>query len=221
MSGAGHSALMDGVYRRQRHIYDATRKYFLFGRDGLIAALAPAPGQAVLEIGCGTGRNLVLAARAYPQARFCGVDISREMLATARAKIDRAGLGARIALAEADATRFAPEALFGRARFDRVFFSYTLSMVPDWPAALDRALAATAPEGRLNIVDFGQQERLPRLLRAGLARWLGLFHVHPQPDLAATVAARAEAAGRPCRFAPLHRGYAWSLSVGPVGASAP
>ena len=218
MSGAGHSALMDGVYRRQRHIYDATRKYFLFGRDGLIAALAPAPGQAVLEIGCGTGRNLVLAARAYPQARFCGVDISREMLATARANIDRAGLGARIALAEADATRFDPEALFGCAGFDRVFFSYTLSMVPDWPAAFDRALAATAPEGRLNIVDFGQQERLPRLLRAGLARWLGLFHVHPQADLARIVAARAKASDRPCRFAPLYRGYAWSLTVGPVGA---
>ena len=31
-----HAALMDTVYRGQRHIYDATRKYFLFGRDRLI-----------------------------------------------------------------------------------------------------------------------------------------------------------------------------------------
>ena len=49
--------------RRQRHIYDGTRRYYLLGRDRLIADLAPAPGASVLEIGCGTGRNLVLAAR--------------------------------------------------------------------------------------------------------------------------------------------------------------
>ena len=32
--------LMDRMYRRQRHIYDATRKFYLLGRDGAIAALA-------------------------------------------------------------------------------------------------------------------------------------------------------------------------------------
>ena len=36
-----HAALMDRVYRRQRHIYDATRKFYLLGRDPLIERLAP------------------------------------------------------------------------------------------------------------------------------------------------------------------------------------
>lgn len=35
------AALMDAIYRRQRHIYDASRKFYLLGRDGLIADLDP------------------------------------------------------------------------------------------------------------------------------------------------------------------------------------
>ena len=66
---ADASTLMDRMYRHQRHIYDLTRKFYLLGRDRLIAALDPAAGD-VLEIGCGTGRNLILAARRYPNARF-------------------------------------------------------------------------------------------------------------------------------------------------------
>ena len=67
---------MNRMYRRQRHIYDGTRRYYLLGRDQLISGLKPAPGASVLEIGCGTGRNLVLAARLHPDAQFFGLDVS-------------------------------------------------------------------------------------------------------------------------------------------------
>ena len=50
---------MNRMYRWQRHIYDGTRRYYLLGRDRLIANLRPDAGTTVLEIGCGTGRNLV------------------------------------------------------------------------------------------------------------------------------------------------------------------
>ena len=53
-----HAALMDKVYRRQRYFYDLTRRYYLFGRDKMIRELALAPGDAVVEVGCGTARNL-------------------------------------------------------------------------------------------------------------------------------------------------------------------
>ena len=103
--------LMDRMYRRQRHIYDLTRKFYLLGRDGAIASLKPGPGETVLEIGCGTGRNLVAVARRFPQAKVFGLDVSSEMLASARAAIRRAGLEERIALAQGDATDFDPQAL--------------------------------------------------------------------------------------------------------------
>ncbi len=171
----GHAALMDGVYRWQRHIYDATRKYYLLGRDRMIAGLDVPPGGAVLELGCGTGRNLLLAARRYPRARFYGLDISAEMLATADATLSRRALRDRVALARADATRFDAQALFGRAAFDRIFVSYALSMIPGWERAVDAALAALSPGGSLHVVDFGQQERLPGWFAAMLRAWLARF----------------------------------------------
>ncbi|MEM1399934.1 MAG: methyltransferase domain-containing protein, partial [Pseudomonadota bacterium] len=127
--GAGHGALMDSIYRYQRHIYDASRKYFLLGRDELIDALQLAPGQSALEVGCGTGRNLILAARHYPDAEFFGFDISNEMLVTAKGNIEKAGLADRITLRQADATDFSASDLFGRS-MDCVFYSYTISMIP-------------------------------------------------------------------------------------------
>ena len=59
------AGLMDRMYRFQRHIYDATRKFYLLGRDGLVDRLQPPMDGSVLEIGCGTGRNLIRIARAF------------------------------------------------------------------------------------------------------------------------------------------------------------
>jgi S-adenosylmethionine-diacylgycerolhomoserine-N-methlytransferase len=138
--GSGnHATLMDEIYRTQRHIYDLTRKYYLFGRDELIAQLDVPTGGHVLEVGCGTGRNLIKAARAYPHARFHGIDISEKMLKHARRNIDRAGLSNRITLCQGDATCFDASALFGCGNFDRVFFSYALSMIPPWEKAIAHA----------------------------------------------------------------------------------
>jgi S-adenosylmethionine-diacylgycerolhomoserine-N-methlytransferase len=191
MSELTAADLMDRMYRRQRHIYDATRKYYLLGRDRLISRLNPRPEARILEIGCGTGRNLILAARRYPTARLHGVDVSTEMLAFAERAVARAGLSARVSVAHADAAALVPSDLFGTAAFERVFISYTLSMIPNWPAVLDRAIDALAPGGELHIVDFGGQERLPRAFRWLLRRWLALFDVTPCEALASELAARA------------------------------
>ena len=163
----------------------------------------------LLEVGCGTGRNLVCAARRHPQAEFFGVDISHEMLATARRAAARAGMGDRIRLASGDATRFHPYAVFGFSRFDRIFMSYTLSMIPDWQAALAQAACNLAPGGSLHIVDFGQQERLPRWFRALLQGWLARFHVTPRRDLDAALRVLAEKLNADLEFRSLYRGYAW------------
>ena len=203
---AAHGELMDRVYRTQRHIYDLTRKYYLLGRDGLIAELAPPRGGSVLEIGCGTGRNLVAVGKAWPEAQLFGVDISDAMLATARTSLGRAGIDAK--LARGDACDFDPQALFGRASFDRVFISYTLSMIPDWKAALVHAARCVAPGGRLEVVDFGQQDRLPRVWRRTLFGWLAQFHVAPRAELAPMIAGLAREMGSAGHCRSLYRGYA-------------
>lgn len=196
------------MYRRQRHIYDATRKFYLLGRDDLIAALAPPAGGSVLEVGCGTGRNLIKMARLYPQARFYGLDISHEMLVTARASIARAGLADRIVLAQADATNFDPQALFGRAVFDRVAISYALSMIPPWRDVLRHAAQIVAPGGVLHVVDFGDQAGLPIAFKRILDRWLALFHVTPRLTLAHDVSALGQELQMKASSRPRFRGYA-------------
>ena len=198
-----HAALMDRTYRRQRRIYDLTRAWYLLGRDHLIARLNPPRGGAVLEIACGTGRNLDLIGRRHPTVRLHGLDISQEMLASAGAKLRR-----RAWLARADACAFDARALFDEPGFDRVVLSYSLSMIPDWRAALAAAWAATAPGGELHLVDFGSQRRLPRWFRRGLRAWLARFHVSPRDDLAAEAARLAEAHGATCRWESLYRDYA-------------
>ncbi|WEJ99238.1 MAG: class I SAM-dependent methyltransferase [Candidatus Sphingomonas phytovorans] len=209
----GHAGHMDAIYRTQRHFYDLTRKYYLLGRDRLIRELAPPPGGSVIEIGCGTGRNLIVAARAWPDARFYGIDISEAMLETARKNVAKAGLADRIVFAQGDATAFDAQTLFGVAQFDRVFQSYTLSMIPDWQGALREGAGKLAPGGRLGIVDFGQQEGLPRAFRKLLLAWLAKFDVSPRAELRSAVQTVAAAHGLSWTFQPLYRGYAWSAAL--------
>lgn len=178
-----HGALMDKIYRNQRYIYDATRKYYLLGRDRMIDSLDVPDNGTVLEVACGTGRNLIKVGQSYPTARLFGLDISNQMLVTARSNLKRAGMAERVQLAEADACAFNAKPLFGIERFDRIFLSYSLSMIPDWQAALHQAAGYVAPGGQLAVVDFGQQSGLPRWFRNSLLAWLDKFHVSPRANL--------------------------------------
>ncbi len=202
-----HSELMDGIYRYQRHIYDATRKYYLLGRDQMIKNLCPPKDGSVLEIGCGTGRNLVAVGQAYKDAKLYGFDISAEMLASARNSTSKWLPGRKVKLALGDATRFDPMELFGRSTFDRVFISYSLSMIPGWENALERAFRALAPGGQLHIVDFGNQQGLPSLFRIVLQKWLALFHVTPRENMEAVLSTLANRHQARLAFRPLFRGY--------------
>lgn len=201
--------LMDAVYRNQRHFYDLTRKYYLLGRDRLVDRLDVRGGDTVLELGCGTGRNLITAARRYPEARFFGVDISEQMLATARANVARAGLSDRITLAKGDASDPRASSGLGPAVFDRVIYSYTLSMIPVWREALATGTAVLAPNGRLSVVDFGQQDCLPSAFKRLLFAWLDKFHVSPRADLEAELERLAHGNDAHLAAEHLYRGYAF------------
>ncbi|GLQ37346.1 O-methyltransferase [Rhizobium albus] len=205
---AEHAVLMDSVYRYQRHIYDLTRKYFLLGRDQMLDALAVPTGGIVLELGCGTGRNLLAAAKRYPDARYYGIDVSPQMLETARGNIDRAAHARKIIVAEGDATNFDCQALFGFDKADRVFISYAVSMIPSWQQAIAAALKATKPGGSVHIVDFGQQVELPPAFRRLLTAWLERFHVTPRADLFEVAKLVAASDGAQVENRSLFRDYA-------------
>ncbi len=181
---------MDRIYRWQRPIYDLTRKYYLLGRDRLVDELDCRPGMAVLEIGCGTGRNLALVRRRWTGTRLHGLDISAEMLREARRKLGHTGT-----LALGDATAFDTVQLFGRSGFERVMLSYAISMIPEWEAALHQAASTLSPGGSLHVVDFGDCAGLPRPLRALLKGWLSRFHVSPRLDLGEVAARVADELG--------------------------
>ncbi|MEJ6394259.1 class I SAM-dependent methyltransferase [Gymnodinialimonas sp. 2305UL16-5] len=195
-----HGALMDQVYRRQRLIYDVTRKYYLLGRDHALRQIRPGPNAHVLEIACGTGRNLDQIDARHPGRHLYGLDISSQMLRSAEAK-----LGDRAKLALGDAYDFDPVAMFDQPQFDRILMSYCISMIPDWESAIAEALNHLAPGGQLHIVDFGDQSRLPRWFDRRLRTWLDQFHVTPRDSLPAFLAQQDKA---DFTHRPLLRSYA-------------
>lgn len=208
--GHDHAERMDSVYRYQRYIYDFTRKYYLLGRDSLIRDLALNPGDRVVEIGCGTGRNLVKMAARYPNVAFYGLDASGEMLKTAERTIARAGLSGRIRLAQGFAEDLSP-AMFGLSdHFTDALFSYSLSMIPDWKQALRRA-CATVGEGRVHIVDFGDLEGLGPVAAYSLKVWLRLFHVTPRSEILQKIESVGSSGelSTHMRILPAHYAFIW------------
>jgi S-adenosylmethionine-diacylgycerolhomoserine-N-methlytransferase len=168
---------MDRMYRYQRYIYDLTRKYYLLGRDRLLNELDAKPGETVLEVGCGTGRNLAILAKRCPEANFYGLDASSKMLETARMKLDKAGI-ANVRLEKSLAEEFD----FGQS-FDKIFFSYSISMISTWRESIDNALRNLKPDGTLYMVDFFDQAGQPEAFQHFLKWWLAHFEVHYRPEL--------------------------------------
>lgn len=198
---------MDQHYRYQRFIYDLTRRYFLLGRRQLIADLKPDPGESVLELGCGTGWNLVRVARRYSQAEIFGVDISGSMLSTARSSIRRAGLTQRIHLAPADATTFSGADTFAKSQFDRIFISFALSMIGSWEVVVAKSVQQLAPGGSLHIVDFGPCDRFPAAARRGFFAFLQHYEVTPRSGLMVLCQRLAHEYELELQFEILHRSY--------------
>lgn len=164
------------MYRLQRYFYDFTRKYYLLGRDRLLNEMTVNDGDHVLEAGCGTARNLIILARRYPNAHFYGLDASAAMLETAKKKADAAGVK-NITFKTALADNFSFDETFGlSSKFDTIFFSYSISMIPPWRESINNAVANLSDKGTLYIVDFYDQAEL-YIFAPMLKWWLSKFHV--------------------------------------------
>lgn len=174
---------MDRMYRYQRYFYDLTRKYYLLGRDKLISQMNVQTGENVLEVGCGTGRNLAILAKKYPNANFFGLDASSVMIEESQKKVDKYSLK-NVQLQIALADDFTYQTNFNLDKpFDTIYFSYSISMIPPWKESIANALNNLRSGGSFYIVDFYDQKDLPRWFEKMLQGWLKQFHVQFWGDL--------------------------------------
>lgn len=173
---AAHRAFLNRYYAVSRPFYDATRKYYLLGRDATIRNLVSDLGwERLVEIGPGTGRNLTLLHRDRADAVLGGIEASDEMLAHAKARCPWATL-------EHGFAEDAPvQALLGDPPH-RVLFSYCLSMVGDPKRAIANARRSLAVGGQVVVVDFGDLTGLPAIVARSFRSYLSAFHVQPLGD---------------------------------------
>jgi len=167
---------LTAYYRWHAWIYDITRWTFLFGRREIIrqAACRMARPARILEIGCGTGSNLVELAERFPAASVTGLDLSKDMLDRARAKVER--FGSRVVLLHRPYD--APVANGGK--FDLIVLSYALSMInPGYDEVLRMCQADLSATGVIAIVDFHQSRS------AWFRRWMGVNHVRMEGQILA------------------------------------
>ena len=158
-----------GAWAEVRELLE--RQLVALGRRGL-AALAPHPGESVLDIGCGGGETALDLVRAVaPDGTVVGIDLSAAVLAFAQ----RAAQGCeRVRFVQADAEVFP----FEPASFDAAFSRLGVMFFADPAAAFINIRRSLRPKGRLAFVCWRALEENPLdilPLRAASA------HLPPQP----------------------------------------
>jgi ubiquinone/menaquinone biosynthesis C-methylase UbiE len=182
-------------YDRIARFYSTLEPLYLIfppARRRAVAALGLKPGDTVLEIGAGTGRNFPYLVKAVgPSGTVIGVDASQGMLAEAGKLIERHGWS-DVQLLHQDATQLKVD-----RDLDGVLFSLSYSVLPEPRPALAWAWERLRPSSRVVVMDMGlTQGGLYRLL-APIARLLIKFapgdaYSDPWGDLASYGAVKTE-----------------------------
>lgn len=144
-------SVMEKYYKFHSVIYDATRWSILFGRKEIFKYL-DIPNSTdfkVLEVGVGTGANIVLMKQRFPNISITALDISEIMLEKAKSKLQSYDNISFIADA------FSTNAFQATEKFDLILFSYSLSMFAEnWSTAIEDANALLKNNGSIAVVDF-------------------------------------------------------------------
>ena len=172
-------------------------RYYLLGRDRLIAELGAQPGQSDARHRLRHRPQSRADRPALPAARLFGLDAAQPMLEIAARKLERAAVRATTGPRRGRGARSRRRCSAHAGGFDHITISYCLSMVDDPERAVRAAVRHLAPGGTLHIVDFGDMAGLPGWFRGAMAAWLAKFHVRYRPEVAATLACVGEHRRRP------------------------
>lgn len=148
--GTSHAERLESFYGPQAAAYDRFRERLLRGRRELYQSIPFTPGARWLDLGGGTAANLEnLGPRLAELSRVYVVDLSPSLLAVARERVQARGWTS-VELVRGDATQVEPPG----GPVDVVTCSYSLTMMPDWFAAIDHAWDLLRPGGVIGVVDF-------------------------------------------------------------------
>jgi S-adenosylmethionine-diacylgycerolhomoserine-N-methlytransferase len=162
---------MSGYYAWQSRIYDATRWTFLFGRDAILDQLQLNAGDTVIEVGCGTGRNLQgILKRIGTTGEIFAVDCAAPMLARCAERIGKERWN-NVHLVDRE---YGGKSVTGGAA-DVVLMSYSLSMIPEWESVIECARRELRPGGKIGVVDFCVDGR--SAVSRAFDRWMTRNHV--------------------------------------------
>ncbi|MBI1940906.1 MAG: methyltransferase domain-containing protein [Acidobacteria bacterium] len=126
-------------------------------------------GETVLDIGCGAGMDLLVAARRVgPAGRAIGVDMTDAMIERARASAAAAGL-TQVEVRKGDATTLPVE----DSSVDVVISNGVLNLVPEKAAAFAEIVRVLKPAGRLQLADIVVDEELGEDERRNIDLWTG------------------------------------------------
>jgi arsenite methyltransferase len=128
-----------------------------------------APGERVLDLGSGAGADSLVAAQMVgPEGRVTGIDMTPEMIATARAAADEMGV-TNVEFVEGEAERLP----FGDGSFDVVISNGVIDLVPDKDAVFSELFRVLAPGGRLQVADVTIQKPVSEEGRRKIDLWTG------------------------------------------------
>ena len=133
-------------------------------------ALGPlAPGERVLDLGCGAGTDSLVAAQMIgPQGRVSGLDMIPEMLAKARsAAAEMGATSVELLEGEAESLPFADEA------FDVVLSNGVIDLIPDKDAVFAEIHRVLAGGGRIQVADVTIQTPVSEEGRRNIDLWTG------------------------------------------------